>query len=107
MRWFTNIPVFTNSNRSVHKEHKQDEAKTKLQELKTAGDEAWEAVKTGADGADAHLMRASSHWLGAMPERSGARFASGQGAAPGLTVAQVVTGVRVHVDDTEGACGLP
>jgi len=30
-------------------EHKQDEAKTKLQELKTAGDEAWEAVKGGAE----------------------------------------------------------
>jgi hypothetical protein len=30
-------------------EHKQDEAKTKLQELKTAGDEAWEDVKTGAE----------------------------------------------------------
>ena len=30
-------------------EHKQHEAKTKLQELKTTGDEAWEAVKTGAE----------------------------------------------------------
>ena len=30
-------------------EHKQDEAKTKLQELKTAGDEAWEDVKAGAE----------------------------------------------------------
>ena len=30
-------------------ENKQDKAKTKLQELKTAGDEAWEAVKTGAE----------------------------------------------------------
>ena len=30
-------------------EHKQDEAKTKLQELKTAGDEAWEAVKGDAE----------------------------------------------------------
>lgn len=32
-------------------EHKQNEAKTKLQELKTAGDEAWEAVKAGAEKA--------------------------------------------------------
>lgn len=30
-------------------EHKQNEAKTKLQELKTAGDEVWEAVKAGAE----------------------------------------------------------
>jgi hypothetical protein len=30
-------------------EQKQDKAKTKLQELQTAGDEAWEAVKTGAE----------------------------------------------------------
>ena len=30
-------------------EHKQGEAKAKLQELKTAGDEAWEAVKAGAE----------------------------------------------------------
>ena len=28
---------------------KQDEARTKLQELKTAGDEAWEDLKTGAE----------------------------------------------------------
>ena len=28
-------------------EHKQDEAKTKLQELKAVGDEAWEDHKTG------------------------------------------------------------
>ncbi len=28
---------------------KQKEAKTKLQELKTAGDEAWEDLKTGAE----------------------------------------------------------
>jgi chromosome segregation ATPase len=32
-------------------EQKQDKAKTKLQELKTAGNEAWEAVKTGAEKA--------------------------------------------------------
>jgi hypothetical protein len=30
-------------------EHKQNEARTKLHELKTAGDEAWEAVKAGAE----------------------------------------------------------
>ena len=30
---------------------KQAEAKAKLQELKTAGDEAWEDVKTGAEKA--------------------------------------------------------
>lgn len=28
---------------------KENEAKTKMQELKTAGDEAWEDVKTGAE----------------------------------------------------------
>ena len=32
-------------------EQKQDKAKTKLQELKTAGDEAWEDVKAGAENA--------------------------------------------------------
>ena len=32
-------------------EHKQDEAKTKLQELKTAGDDAWDDIKTGAEKA--------------------------------------------------------
>ncbi|MFO8165933.1 MAG: hypothetical protein R6T98_15550 [Desulfatiglandales bacterium] len=30
-------------------EHKQNKAKTKLQELKTSGDEAWEAVKGGVE----------------------------------------------------------
>ncbi len=30
-------------------EHKEKEARTKLQELKTAGDEAWEAVKAGME----------------------------------------------------------
>ena len=30
-------------------EQKQEKAKTKLQELKTSGDEAWEAVKGGAE----------------------------------------------------------
>jgi len=30
-------------------EHKQDEARTKLQELKTSSDEAWEDVKAGAE----------------------------------------------------------
>lgn len=39
-------------------EHKQDEAKTKLQELKTAGDEAWEAVKAGAEKAWAEVKTA-------------------------------------------------
>lgn len=32
-------------------QHKRDEAATKLQELKTAGDEAWEDLKTGAERA--------------------------------------------------------
>ena len=39
-------------------EHKQDKAKTKLQELKTAGDEAWDAFKTGAEKAWAEVMTA-------------------------------------------------
>jgi hypothetical protein len=39
-------------------QHKQDEAKTKLQELKTAGDEAWEAVKAGAEKAWAEVKTA-------------------------------------------------
>ena len=39
-------------------ENKQDKAKTKLQELKAAGDEAWEAVKTGAEKAWADVMTA-------------------------------------------------
>ena len=30
-------------------EHKQNKARTKLQELKTSSDEAWEVVKTGAE----------------------------------------------------------
>lgn len=30
-------------------EHKQTEAGSRLQELKSAGDEAWEEVKTGAE----------------------------------------------------------
>jgi chromosome segregation ATPase len=30
-------------------EHKQDEARTKLQELKTSSDEAWDDVKAGAE----------------------------------------------------------
>ncbi len=30
-------------------EHKQDKAKTKFQELKTSGDEAWEAIKGGME----------------------------------------------------------
>ena len=32
-------------------QHKQDEARAKLHELKTAGDEAWEDLKTGAEKA--------------------------------------------------------
>ena len=32
-------------------QHKQDEGRTKLNELKTAGDEAWEDLKTGAEKA--------------------------------------------------------
>jgi hypothetical protein len=32
-------------------EHKRDKAKAKLQELRTAGDGAWEAVKSGAEKA--------------------------------------------------------
>lgn len=32
-------------------QHKQDEARTKLEELRTAGDEAWEDLKTGAEKA--------------------------------------------------------
>ncbi len=39
-------------------EHKHDEARTKLQELKTAGDEAWEAVKAGAEKAWAEVKTA-------------------------------------------------
>lgn len=30
-------------------QHKQDEARTKLRELKTSGDEVWEDLKTGAE----------------------------------------------------------
>lgn len=32
-------------------QHKHDEARTKLQELKAASDEAWEDLKTGAEKA--------------------------------------------------------
>ncbi len=39
-------------------EHKQGEAKAKLQELRTAGDEAWEAVKAGAERAWAEVKTA-------------------------------------------------
>ena len=39
-------------------ERKHDKAKTKLQELQTAGDEAWEAVKTGAEKAWAEVKTA-------------------------------------------------
>ena len=36
-------------------QHKQDEAKIKLQELKSSGDEAWEDLKAGAEKAWAEL----------------------------------------------------
>jgi hypothetical protein len=39
-------------------QRKQNEAKTKLQELKTAGDEAWEDLKTGAEKAWAEMTSA-------------------------------------------------
>ena len=39
-------------------EHKQGEAKAKLQELKTASDEAWEAVKAGAEKSWAEVKTA-------------------------------------------------
>jgi hypothetical protein len=37
---------------------KQNAAKTKLQELKSAGDEAWEDIKAGAEKAWAEVMTA-------------------------------------------------
>jgi predicted ATP-binding protein involved in virulence len=39
-------------------QHKQNEAKAKLQELKTAGDEAWEDLKAGAEKAWAEVKTA-------------------------------------------------
>jgi len=39
-------------------EHKQDEAKTKLQELKSSGDEAWEDLKAGAENVWTELKTA-------------------------------------------------
>lgn len=39
-------------------QHKQDEAKTKLLELKAAGDEAWEDLKAGAEKAWAEVKTA-------------------------------------------------
>ncbi len=39
-------------------QHKQDEAMTKLHELKTSGDEAWEDLKTGAEKAWAEVKAA-------------------------------------------------
>jgi multidrug resistance efflux pump len=39
-------------------QHKQNDAKAKLQELKTAGDEAWEDLKTGAEKAWAEVKAA-------------------------------------------------
>jgi hypothetical protein len=38
--------------------HKQDEAATKLRELKTASDEAWEDIKTGAEKVWAEVKNA-------------------------------------------------
>jgi hypothetical protein len=42
-------------------QRKQNEAKTKLQELKTAGDEAWEELKAGAEKAWAEVKTAFHH----------------------------------------------
>ena len=39
-------------------QYKQDEARAKLDELKTAGDEAWEDLKTGAEKAWAEVKSA-------------------------------------------------
>ena len=39
-------------------QHKQNEARVKLQELKTAGDGAWEDVKAGAEKAWAEVKTA-------------------------------------------------
>lgn len=39
-------------------QHKQKEAKAKLQELKTVGDEAWEDLKVGAEKAWAEVKTA-------------------------------------------------
>ena len=39
-------------------EQKQDKTKIKLQELQTAGDEAWDAVKTGVEKAWAEVKTA-------------------------------------------------
>ena len=39
-------------------QHRQDDARAKLHELKTAGDEAWEDLKTGAEKAWAEVRTA-------------------------------------------------
>jgi uncharacterized coiled-coil DUF342 family protein len=39
-------------------QHRQDEARAKLHEMKTAGDEAWEELKTGAEKAWAEVNTA-------------------------------------------------
>ena len=39
-------------------QHRQDEARAKLHEMKTAGDEAWEDLKTGAEKAWAEVKTA-------------------------------------------------
>ena len=42
-------------------QHRQDEAETKLQELKTAGDDAWDDIKTGAEKAWDEVKTAYHH----------------------------------------------
>ena len=39
-------------------QHREDEARTKLHELKTSGDEAWEDLKTGVEKAWAEVEAA-------------------------------------------------
>ena len=39
-------------------QHRQDVARTKLQELRTAGDDAWEDLKTGAENVWAEVKTA-------------------------------------------------
>jgi hypothetical protein len=39
-------------------QHKEDEARVKLHDLKTAGDEAWDDLKTGAEKAWAEVKAA-------------------------------------------------
>ena len=44
-------------------QHRQDEARAKLHELKTSGDEAWEDLKTGAEKAWAEVETAFQNAL--------------------------------------------